>query len=111
MERDKRKRNEVTYRVCNKRFMCCGNTSNIRLHLNTAHPSDFASMEKEENEASSSSSKKTAASKLSHSEAMDIGQAGAQQNVETTNKSNPRWMLPPMELGDLVTLCPLVLAS
>ena len=76
MERDKRKRNEVTCRVCNKRFKYCGSTSNMRLHLNIAHPSDFALMKKEENEAGSTSSKKEVASKSSHSKVMDTGQTG-----------------------------------
>ena len=95
VERDKRKRNKVTCRVCNKRFKYCGNTSNIWLHLNIAHPSDFT---QEENEASSTLSKKKAASKSSHSEAMDTGQTGAQQKLpamfeaqKPLNKSNPRW--------------------
>ena len=70
----------------------------MRLHLNTAHPSDFASMEKEENEAGSTSLKKKAASKSSHSEAMDTGQTEAQQKLpamfealKPLNKSDPRW--------------------
>ena len=49
----------------------------MRLHLNIAHPSDFALMKKEENEAGSTSSKKEVASKSSHSEVMDTGQTGA----------------------------------
>ena len=55
-------------------------------------------MEKEENEAGSTSSKKKAASKSSHSEAMDTGQTEAQQKLpamfealKPLNKSNPRW--------------------
>ena len=58
LERDKRKCNEVACCVCSKRFKYCGNTSNMRLHLSTAHPSDFASMEKEEKEACLDLSKK-----------------------------------------------------
>ena len=57
LEKDERKRNEVTCRVCSKRFKYCGNTSNMRLHLNTVHPNDFSTMEKEESKADSSSSK------------------------------------------------------
>ena len=49
----------------------------MRLRLNIAHPSDFALMKKEENEAGSTSSKKEVASKSNHSEAMDMGQTGA----------------------------------
>ena len=63
LEKDKRKRNEVTCRVCSKRFKYCGNTSNMWLHLSTVHPNDFATMEKEESKADSSSSKRKAASK------------------------------------------------
>ena len=47
----------------------------MRLHLSTAHPSDFASIEQEELEASLTSSKKKSTSKSSHrgQEAMDTG--------------------------------------
>ena len=47
IERDKRKRNEVTCGRCKKRFKYTGNTSNMRSHLSAVHPSDFAVMEKE----------------------------------------------------------------
>ena len=49
IERDKRKRNEVTCGRCKKRFKYNGNTSNMRSHLSAVHPSDFAAMEKEDN--------------------------------------------------------------
>ena len=58
LERDKRKCNEVACCVCSKRFKYCGNMPNMRLHLSTMHPSDFASMEKEEKEACLDLSKK-----------------------------------------------------
>ena len=55
-------------------------------------------MEKEENEASSTSSKRKVASKLNRSEAMDTGLAGAQQKLpalfeaqKPLTKNNPRW--------------------
>ena len=98
LEKDKRKRNEVTCRVCSKRFKYCGNTSNMRLHLNTVHPNDFATMEKEESEADSSSSKRKAASKSQHSEAMDTGLLGTQQKLpamfeaqKPLTRDNPKW--------------------
>jgi len=88
---DKRKCNEVTCCVCSKQFKYCGNTSNMQLHLSTAHPSDFASMEKE---ACLNLSKK-GASKSSHSEAMDTGvqqQLPAMSEAQKPlTKNNPRW--------------------
>ena len=59
--------------ICTKRFKYCGNMSNMHLHLSSAHPAEFALMEKEENEACSSLSKRKAASKSSCGEAMDTG--------------------------------------
>ena len=62
-ERDKRKRNEVICSCCRKRFKYNGNTSNMRSHLNTVHPSDFAAMEKEDNAGCSGLSSSTVKSK------------------------------------------------
>ena len=66
------------------------------LHLSSAHPAEFASMEKEENEACSSLLKRKGASKSSRSEAMDTG--GVQQQLpamfeaqKPIAKNNPRW--------------------
>jgi len=57
IERDKRKRNEVTCGRCKKRFKYNGNTSNMRSHLSALHPSDFAAMEREEKEDTSDASR------------------------------------------------------
>ena len=48
VEADKRKRKEVTCVLCKKKFRYSGNTSNMRLHLQTSHPSEFAGLESEE---------------------------------------------------------------
>ena len=81
LEKDKRKHNEVTCRVCSKKFKYCGNTSNMRLRLNTFHPNYFVMTEKEESKANSSSLKRKVASKLHHNEAMDTGLTGMQQKL------------------------------
>ena len=57
IERDKRKRNEVTCGRCKKRFKYNGSTSNMRSHLSALHPSDFAAMEREEKEDTSDASR------------------------------------------------------
>jgi len=49
IERDKWKQNEIICGGCRKWFKYNGNTSNVRSHLSSVHPSDFAVMEKEEN--------------------------------------------------------------
>ena len=46
----------------------------MRLYLSSAHSTEFASMEKEENDACSSLSKRKGASKSSCSEALDTGE-------------------------------------
>ena len=54
LETDKRKRNEVTCKVCKKKFKYSGNISNKHLHLQSSHPTDFALMQTTEDLGTSS---------------------------------------------------------
>ena len=48
LEADKRMWKEVTCKLCQRKFKYCGNTSNMCLHLQTSHPTQFACMECDE---------------------------------------------------------------
>jgi len=48
-----REKNEVTCSRCKNHFKYNGNISNMRLHLSSLHPRDFAAIEREEKEDAS----------------------------------------------------------
>ena len=91
-------RNEVTCRVCTKRFKYCGNTSNMRLHLSSARSTEFAVMEKEENASLSKRKGGVSRSMASHGEPMPMDTGGVQQQLpamlqaqKPIDKHNSRW--------------------
>ena len=89
LETDKRKRNEVTCKVCKKKFKYSGNTSNMRLHLQSSHPTDFALMQTTEDHGTSS--RKRSSEMEGKSQMQQLRLPGLFAGQFPFQKSNPRW--------------------
>ena len=61
VEKDKKKRNEVTCKLCFQVLKCVSNTTNMRFHLQTRHHREYAAMEPQERTRPASSGSSTSA--------------------------------------------------
>ena len=91
IERDKRKRNGVICGYCWKHFKYNGNTSNMRSHLNSLHPSDFTAMEKEEKEADSGKRPRAVTTIKSKSMAVENQLPALFEARQRLSNGHPRW--------------------
>ena len=62
MEKDKKKRNEVTCKLCFQVLKYASNTTNMRFHLQTHHHREYAAMESQERARPASSGSSTSGS-------------------------------------------------
>ena len=89
LETDKRKRNEVTCKVCKKKFKYSGNTSNMRLHLQSSHPTDFTLMQTTEDHGTTS--RKRSSEMEGKSQMQQLRLPGLFAGQFPLQKSNPHW--------------------